>query len=76
MAHGRSATDGRRPVLEAEGELSEGRPAQLRSGDSLIIVSGTELREATSCCLYVYVPDVDLAYPRAVQAGAGSIESP
>ncbi len=63
-------------VFEAEGELPPGRPAELRIGDSLIMVSGTEVREATTSCLYVYVPDTDAAHQRAVEAGATSVESP
>lgn len=43
-------------------------------GDSLVLVSGE--REAFSAFLYLYVDDADVAYRRALEAGATSLESP
>lgn len=40
------------------------------------MVGGTVSRVATSSFLYVYVPDVDAAYHRALNLGAISIEEP
>ena len=51
-------------------------PAELTIGDSMIIVSGTGARGATSAFLYLYVPDADAAYRRAIKAGAKSLEAP
>jgi uncharacterized glyoxalase superfamily protein PhnB len=63
-------------VFDAEGEFQETRPTELRIGDSMLMVSGTEARAATAACLYVYVRDVDWVYARALAAGARSIETP
>jgi PhnB protein len=51
-------------------------PAELTIGDSMIIVSGTGARDATASFLYLYVPDADSAYRRAIDAGAKSLETP
>lgn len=58
-------------VFGAEGELMRGTPTQLRIGDSRVMVSdGGGVREARSAFFYVYVPDADEAYRRAVALGA------
>lgn len=63
-------------VFGATGSLEGGRPAEIRIGDSLIIISGTEQRAATPACLYAYVEDADATYRRAIDAGAESLEDP
>jgi uncharacterized glyoxalase superfamily protein PhnB len=66
-----------RTVFGATGEPRAGAPAEIRIGDSVILVSdGGGLRDAYAACLYVYVEDADCAYDRAIAAGAQSIESP
>jgi PhnB protein len=60
----------------ARGEYEATRPSVLKIGDSVVMVSGTGPRAATSAFLYLYVEDVDATYERAVQAGAVSIEEP
>ena len=66
-----------RVVFGAEGELHAGRPSELRIGESMVMVSdGGGLRDPSSAFLYVYVPSVDLAFRRALAAGATSIEDP
>lgn len=60
----------------ATGELRTDSPSQLRIGDSLVMISGVRPREAMPSFLYLYVPDVDATYERALQAGAVSLESP
>ena len=60
----------------ATGGLPDGRPAELTIGDSLLLVSGTEARPATRSFLYLYVPDVDAVYARALAAGATPLEAP
>ncbi len=51
-------------------------PAELVIGDSILIVANAAARPATSSFLYVYVPDVDATYERALNAGARSVEEP
>jgi PhnB protein len=65
-----------RKVFDADGELHDSRPCEIRIGDSIVMVSGAEFRGPMSACLYVYVGDVDEAYRRAIAAGAATIEKP
>ena len=66
-----------RAVFGAEGDHHPGRPAELRIGDSLLMVSdGAGLRNPSSAFLYVYVEDTDAAWRRALAAGARTIEEP
>jgi PhnB protein len=65
-----------RTVFGATGELQAGRPAEMRIGDSLVMVSQAGEREPFPAFLYVYVDDADRAYDRAVAAGAVSLEAP
>ncbi|WP_201776811.1 VOC family protein [Streptacidiphilus anmyonensis] len=65
-----------RAVFDATGEVQPGRPAQVRIGDSLVMVSGSDQREAFPAFLYVYVDDVDSRYRRALATGAESLEEP
>jgi len=64
-------------VFDARGEWSADRPAEMRIGDSVILVSdGGGLREAMPAFLYVYVKDADKTYERAIACGAQPIEEP
>ncbi len=64
-------------VFDGVGEYVEGRPAEVRIGDSLVMVTSTsEERDAFPAFLYVYVDDADAVYERAVTAGADTIEPP
>jgi len=63
-------------VFDATGEFSESRPADMRIGDSVVMVSGTAERDSAEAFLYVYVEDADAVYHRAVAAGATSLEEP
>ncbi len=65
-----------RTVFDASGELVPGRPAEMHLGDSLVMVSGAEGREAFPAFLYIYVDDADRTWARAVDAGAQSVEEP
>jgi uncharacterized glyoxalase superfamily protein PhnB len=58
------------------GDVEPGRPAEIRVGDSLILVSGAGERDLFPGFLYLYVNDADESYRRAIDAGATSIESP
>src|SRR5206468_3698463 len=51
--------------------------AEVRIGDSVVMLGETrDASSATPACLYMYVPDVDAVYARAVQAGGVSISEP
>ena len=65
-----------RAVFGATGEVREGRPAEIRIGDSVVMVSAAGERESFPAFLYVYVDDVDVAYRRALAAGAVAVEEP
>ena len=65
-----------RAVFGATGEVREGRPAEIRIGDSVVMVSAAGERESFPAFLYVYVDDVDAAYRRALAAGAVAVEEP
>jgi PhnB protein len=63
-------------VFDADGEFNGDRPSELRIGDSLLMIGSTFERAPTFSLLYVYVPDVDAAYRKALGLGATSIELP
>ena len=64
-------------VFGAEGEIPANAPADMRIGDSIIMVSdGGGVRAAQTACLYVYVENADEAWRRAIRAGALTIEEP
>jgi PhnB protein len=65
-----------RTAFEAIGEVEPGRPTKLRWGDSVLMVADTGTRQAQTASLYLYDPDVDAAYRRAVECGATSVEVP
>jgi uncharacterized glyoxalase superfamily protein PhnB len=62
-------------VFEASGVVDPDRPAEIRIGDSLIMVSAGE-RALFPGFLYVYVDDADATYQRALDAGAVTLEAP
>jgi uncharacterized glyoxalase superfamily protein PhnB len=65
-----------RTVFDAVGEVQAVRPAEMRIGDSLLLVSSAGEREVFPAFLYVYVDDADSVYQRALVAGAVSLETP
>ena len=65
-----------RTVFGATGEVPANRPAELRIGDSLVMVSATDERPPASAFLYLYVEDVDATHARALTEGATPIEAP
>jgi PhnB protein len=71
-----AAADFLRVVFGATGEVQAGRPAEMRIGDSLVMVSQAGERDIFPAFLYVYVDDPDAAYQRALDAGAVSVEAP
>lgn len=65
-----------RAVFDAAGDAPSDRPAEVRIGDSLVMISAVGEREAFPAFLYVYVDDADEAYRRAIASGAVSLEEP
>ncbi len=63
-------------VFGASGDYHPQAPAELRIGDSIVMVSDAGVREPAPACLYVYVRDADSTWRRALDAGAISIEAP
>ena len=65
-----------RVVFDATGDVVGDRPAEIRVGDSLIMVTPAIERELFPAFLYVYVDDADITYQRALAAGATTLEAP
>jgi PhnB protein len=63
-------------VFDAVGDYHPQAPAQLKIGDSIVMVSSAGVREQMTACLYVYVANADAVYARALSAGAVSMEAP
>jgi PhnB protein len=63
-------------AFDATGDYSEGRPAVMKIGDSILMVSGVGPRDPMPAFLYLYVEDTDATYQRALDAGATSLEAP
>jgi PhnB protein len=63
-------------TFDATGTFRDAAPTELRIGDSIVMISGAGERDAMTGFLYVYVPDTDAAYGRALAAGATVIEVP
>lgn len=65
-----------RDVLAASGDVEPGRPAEVRIGDSVVMIWSTDGREPFPAFLYIYVDDADEAFQRAIEAGAVVLEEP
>ena len=63
-------------VFGASGEYRSDRPSVLQLGDSWIMISDAGARDPMPAFLYVYVPDVDQAFGRALERGATPLEKP
>jgi uncharacterized glyoxalase superfamily protein PhnB len=64
-------------VFGAKGRVLDDRPSELTIGDCVIMISdGGGIRKPTSSAFYIYVPDTDKAYARAIKAGAKSVLEP
>jgi uncharacterized glyoxalase superfamily protein PhnB len=63
-------------VFDGKGEFRRGLPAEIRIGDSVVMISGEGQREPIPAFLYVYVDDTDATYQRAIAAHATSLENP
>ena len=54
-----------------------GLHAEVRIGDSMVMIGGSQaMPSEMPATLYLYVPDVDAAYARALEAGGTSISPP
>ena len=65
-----------RKVFDAQGEFNPGRPAEIRIGDSIVMVSDGDGLHTLPPRLYVYVQDTDATYASAMAANAVSLEAP
>jgi PhnB protein len=64
-------------VFNASGEYLPGRPAEIKIGDSIVMISdGGGQRATIPAFLYVYVENADETYRLAVERGAESLEKP
>jgi PhnB protein len=62
------------PAKRPDGKIMH---ATLKVGNSMLMVSeSSEHAKATPVMLYLYVPDVDTAYQKALKAGASSVMEP
>jgi uncharacterized glyoxalase superfamily protein PhnB len=62
------------PMARPDGKIMH---AELKVGDSLVMISDvSERAKATSAMLYLYVPNVDAVYQKALKAGATSFMEP
>jgi PhnB protein len=65
--------------LERHDMGPESSHVELAIGDSVVVVEAGRLPDSvtpTQASVYVYVPDVDAAYERALKAGATSLSEP
>jgi PhnB protein len=76
VADVRGAVEFLRATFDAAGDIPDGRPAEIRIGDSVVMISSVGERELFPAFLYVYVADADETYRRAVAAGAQTLEAP
>ncbi|HJX90655.1 MAG TPA: VOC family protein [Pyrinomonadaceae bacterium] len=65
-----------REAFNATGDFQPDMPCQMRIGDSVVMVSGVDVRELMPAFLYVYVDDTDAVYESSLKAGAESLEDP
>ncbi len=65
-----------RAVFGATGDVHADRPAEVRIGNSMVLISRPGEPERFPAFLYVCVDDADSAYECALSAGAVSIEPP
>lgn len=65
-----------RATFDLTGDVADGRPAEIRVGDSLVMVTVAGERELFPAFLYVYVSNADESYRRAQAGGAERLEAP
>ena len=65
-----------RHTFGATGSVDPDRPAEIHIGDSLVMISSSNERQAFPAFLYIYVDDADATFERAIEAGATIVEHP
>nr|ART40108.1 K427 [uncultured bacterium] len=65
-------------ALGAEVIEQEGGHVELAIGDSVLVIEVGDSfpGDPAPCSVYVYVPDVDVAYERALATGLASLQAP
>ncbi|HEU5347760.1 MAG TPA: VOC family protein [Ktedonobacterales bacterium] len=64
-------------VVERAGYEDQSAHVEMRIGDSVLVIEAGGAHETmTRAAVYVYVPDVDATYQRALQLGATSVAEP
>jgi PhnB protein len=53
-----------------------GTHAEVKIGDSMVMIGGAEHIDAMPVAIHLYIPDVDAAYKRAIDAGATPLFEP
>ena len=62
------------PMMRPDGKVMH---AEFKIGSSILMIAdASERAKATSTMLYLYVPDVDAVYQKALKAGATSMMEP
>ena len=62
------------PMMGPNGKVMH---AEFKIGNSIVMISdSSERAQATSAMLYLYVPNVDAVYQKAIKAGATSLMEP
>ena len=62
------------PMMRPDGKIMH---AEFKIGDSIMMIAdSSERAQATSSMLYLYVPNVDAVYQKALKAGATSLMEP
>ena len=62
------------PMMRPDGKVMH---AEFKIGDSVVMISdSSERAQASTAMLYLYVPNVDAVYQRALKAGATSMSEP
>ncbi|KRR27201.1 VOC family protein [Bradyrhizobium retamae] len=62
------------PMMGPDGKVMH---AEFKIGDSIVMISdSSERAQPTSTMLYLYVPNVDAVYQKALKAGATSLMEP
>jgi uncharacterized glyoxalase superfamily protein PhnB len=62
------------PMMRPDGKIMH---AEFKIGDSVVMIADvSERAQATSDMLYLYVPNVDAVYQKALKAGATSLMEP
>jgi PhnB protein len=62
------------PMMRPDGKVMH---AEYKIGDSVVMIAdSSERAQATTAMLYLYVPNVDAVYQKALKAGASSMTEP